>query len=48
MIILGAIGNTARQNRDDYRILSGGGTTWTLKAHIAVAQPLVLRKWKRK
>lgn len=31
MIILGAIGNTARQNRDDYRILSGGGYCMDIK-----------------
>ena len=48
MIIVGSIGNTARQDRDDYRVLSGGGTVWTLKAHIAVAQPLMIKKWRKK
>lgn len=48
MIIKGAIGNTPRQNRDDFRVLGGGGTVWTLKAHIAVGQPLVIKKWKKK
>lgn len=48
MIIVGAIGNTDRQNRDDYRVLSGGGTVWTLKAHISVAQPLVVKRWRKK
>ena len=47
IIILGGIGNTERQNRDDARVLGGGGMIYTLKSHISVDKPLVLRKWKR-
>lgn len=46
IIILGAIGNTPRQNRDDMRVLSGGGQIYTLKSHIDKVHPLVLKKWK--
>lgn len=48
IIILGAIGNTARQNRDDMRVLARGGAMYGLKAHIDKAPPLVVREWKRK
>jgi hypothetical protein len=47
IIILGAIGNTERQNRDNARVLGGGGTIYTLKSHIATDKPLVVRKWER-
>jgi hypothetical protein len=47
IIILGGIGNTERQNRDNARVLGGGGTIYTLKSHISVDKPLVLRRWKR-
>lgn len=48
IIILGAIGNTERQNRDNMRVLDGGGKMYALKSHIQFDKPLVLRKWKRK
>jgi len=47
IIILGAIGNTERQNRDNMRVLDGGGKMYALKAHIQTDKPLVLKKWKR-
>lgn len=46
IIVLGAIGNTPRQNRDNMRVLSGGGTIYALKAHIDKDHPLVVKKWK--
>jgi len=45
--ILGAIGNTARQNRDNMRILHGGGTAYSLKAHIDKDHPLVVRRYEK-
>lgn len=47
IIVVGAIGNTARQNRDDMRVLARGGCMYNLKAHIQTDKPLVIRKWKR-
>ena len=47
IIILGGIGNTERQNRDDKRVLSGGDITYTLKSHIAIEKPLVLKKVRK-
>lgn len=47
MIILGAIGKTDRENRDNKRVLGGGGATFTLKSHISVEPPKVLRKYER-
>lgn len=46
--ILGAIGNTARQNRDNMRILHGGGMVYSLKAHIDKDHPLVVKKLVRR
>lgn len=46
IIILGGIGNTERQNRDNARVLGGGGMIYTLKSHISVDKPLVVRKWE--
>lgn len=43
-VLEGAIGNSDRQNRDDYRVMARGGTIYTLKAHIDKAPPLVIRK----
>lgn len=48
IIILGAIGNTPRQNRDNMRVLDRGGQMFALKAHIDKDKPLVVRKWKTK
>lgn len=48
VIILGGIGKTERMNRDAFRVLSRGGTAYTLIAHTEKYHPLVLRKWKRK
>jgi hypothetical protein len=47
IIVLGAIGNTARQNRDNMRILGGGGTVYALKAHIDKDHPLVIKRVKK-
>lgn len=47
IIILGGIGNTERQNRDNKRVLSGGGITYTLKSHIAIDKPLVLKRIRK-
>ena len=47
IIILGAIGYNERKNRDDFRVLSGGGITYTLQSHIQKAQPMVIKKWRR-
>lgn len=46
--ILGAIGNTARQNRDNMRVLHGGGSVYSLKAHIDKDHPLVIKKIVRR
>ena len=48
IIVVGAIGNTERQNRDDMRVISRGGLMYNLKAHIQTDKPLVVRRWKRK
>ena len=48
IIVVGAIGTTARQNRDNMRVLSGGGKMYALKAHIDKDHPLVIKKWKKK
>lgn len=48
VIIVGSIGKTERMNRDAFRVMSGGGTAYTLTAHISKDKPLILRKWKRK
>ncbi len=47
IIIKGAIGNTPRQNRDNMRVLGGGGTIYTLKSHIDKDHPLILKRRKR-
>jgi hypothetical protein len=48
VIVMGGIGRTERENRDDMRVFSRGGYAPTLKAHIATEKPMVIRKWKRK
>ena len=48
MIILGGVARYARKNRDSGRVFSGGGTIGALPAHVAVEQPKVLKRWKRK
>ena len=47
VIVVGGIGNTDRQNREDMRVLSGGGTIYTLKSHIDKDHPLILKRRKR-
>lgn len=47
VIVLGGVGNSDRQNRDACRVLGGGGVTYTLKSHISVEPPKVLRKYER-
>lgn len=44
IIILGAIGNTARQNRDDMRVLDRRGCIYSLKAHIDKDHPLIIKE----
>lgn len=44
IIVVGSIGNTDRQNRDNMRVLSRGGQMFALKSHIDKDQPLVVRK----
>jgi hypothetical protein len=44
--ILGSIGNTARQNRDNMRIFDRRGQCPTLKSHISKESIMVIRKWK--
>lgn len=48
IIILGAIGNTARQNRDNMRVLNRGGQMYALKSHIDKDHPLVVRMLEKK
>ena len=45
IIVVGAIGNNARQNRDNMRVLSRKGLMFALKAHIQQEQSLVLKKY---
>ena len=47
IIIKGAIGNTARENRDNMRVLSRGGVVYALKAHIDKEHPLVIKRYRR-
>ena len=48
IIIKGAIGNTQRQNRDNMRVLGkGGGNSYTLKSHIHIDKPLVVKKYRK-
>lgn len=42
--VLGAIGNTERQNRDNMRVLDRNGIIYSLKAHISMDHPLVIKK----
>lgn len=44
IIVLGSIGNTARQNRDNMRVLDRGGQMYALKSHIDKDHPLIVRK----
>ena len=45
--VLGAIGNTVRQNRDNMRVIDRKGTIYCLKSHIDKEHPLVVRKWTK-
>ncbi len=47
IIVLGGIGNTERQNRDDARVLLGKGICWALKAHVQTAPPLVIKRIRK-
>ena len=47
LIILGAIGENERVNRDSKRVLEKTGCMYSLKAHIALEPPLVMRKYER-
>ena len=47
IIVLGAIGNTPRQNRDNMRIIGRGGAIYALKAHIEKDHPLVVKKYEK-
>lgn len=44
LVILGGIGENERVNRDSKRVLGSSGCMYALKAHIALEQPMVLRK----
>lgn len=43
--ILGSIGNTPRQNRDNMRVFSKNGVCPTLKSHISKESIMVVRKY---
>lgn len=45
--ILGSIGNTARQNRDNMRVFSKKGVCPCLKSHISKESIMVVKKWER-
>ena len=47
ILIVGTIGNTERQNRDNMRVISGKGLMYALKAHIDKEQPMVLKKYSK-
>lgn len=46
LIVFGAIGNTARQNRDNMRIFGGQGLCPTLKSHISKESIMVVKRWE--
>lgn len=48
VIVVGAIGKNERKNRDSYRVILGGGISFTLQSHIEKEQPLVLKSRKIK
>lgn len=48
IVVVGAIGQTERENRDNMRVVARGGCIYNLKAHIQVDKPLVVREWIRK
>ena len=48
IIVLGAIGKTERQNRDNMRVIFRGGCIYNLKAHIDKDHPLVIKEWKKR
>lgn len=45
--ILGTIGNTPRQNRDNMRVFSKKSVCPCLKSHISKESIMVIRKWER-
>ena len=45
--MLGGIGKTDRENRDNMRVLAGGGTVYALKAHIDKEHPLVIKRYRK-
>ena len=46
IVVLGGIGKTDRENRDNMRVLAGG-TVYALKAHIDKEQPLVIKRYRK-
>ena len=48
IIVLGGIGNNARQNRNNLRVIGMDGCIYTIPAHADKEQPLVVKRWKRK
>lgn len=47
IIVLGSIGKSDRENRDNMRVMSRGGCCITIKAHVEKEKPMVLKKWKK-
>ena len=47
IVVLGGVGNTDRENRDNMRVFSRGGCCPTMKAHIDKDKILVVKKWRR-
>lgn len=48
IIVMGSIGSTERQNRDNMRVLNRGGQMYALKSHIDKDHPLVVRMLEKK
>ena len=46
-MILGAIGDNERVNRDSKRVLDKTGCMYALKAHIALEPPMVIKICER-
>ena len=48
ILVVGGIGRTERENRDNSRVVDRGGCCYGLKAHIQYEPPLVARKWEKR
>lgn len=48
IIVLGAIGNTARQDRDNFRVFSRGGVIGAIRSRDYKGSQLVVKRWKRR